>query len=56
VGTVFREPSICKNIPKLVPSWTDPVVIGRTCLLETNIGQQILKFLRKGKMEVQVDI
>ena len=28
-GTVFREPIICKNIPKLVPSWTDPVVIGR---------------------------
>ncbi|MBV8074746.1 MAG: NADP-dependent isocitrate dehydrogenase, partial [Candidatus Eremiobacteraeota bacterium] len=28
-GTVFREPIICKNIPKLVPSWTDPIVIGR---------------------------
>ncbi len=28
-GTVFREPIICKNIPKLVPSWTDPVIIGR---------------------------
>ena len=28
-GTVFREPIICSNIPKLVPSWTDPVVIGR---------------------------
>jgi len=27
-GTVFREPIICKNIPKLVPSWTDPVIIG----------------------------
>ena len=26
-GKDFREPIICKNIPKLVPSWTDPVVI-----------------------------
>ncbi len=28
-GTVFREPIICKNIPRLVPGWTDPIVIGR---------------------------
>ena len=28
-GTVFREPIICKNVPRLVPSWTDPIVIGR---------------------------
>ena len=28
-GTVFREPIICRNIPKLVPSWTDPLIIGR---------------------------
>ena len=28
-GTVFREPIICRNIPKLVPNWTDPIVIGR---------------------------
>ena len=28
-GTVFREPIICKNIPKLVPTWTKPIVIGR---------------------------
>ena len=28
-GTVFREPIICKNIPKLVPSWTDPLIVGR---------------------------
>ena len=27
--TVFREPIVCKNIPKLVPGWTDPIVIGR---------------------------
>ena len=28
-GTVFREPIICKNVPKLVPGWTQPIVIGR---------------------------
>ena len=28
-GTVFREPIICKNIPRLVQSWTKPIIIGR---------------------------
>jgi isocitrate dehydrogenase len=28
-GTVFREPIICKNVPRLVPNWTHPIVIGR---------------------------
>lgn len=28
-GTVFREPIICKNVPRLVPNWTGPIVIGR---------------------------
>ena len=28
-GTVFREPIICKNIPRLVPNWTRPIVVGR---------------------------
>ena len=28
-GTVFREPIICKNVPRLVPGWTEPIVIGR---------------------------
>ena len=28
-GTVFREPIICKNVPRLVPNWTDPICIGR---------------------------
>ena len=28
-GTVFREPIICKNVPRLVPGWTRPIVIGR---------------------------
>ena len=28
-GTVFREPIVCSNIPRLVPGWTKPIVIGR---------------------------
>ena len=28
-GTVFREPIICKNIPRLVTTWTKPIVVGR---------------------------
>ena len=28
-GTIFREPIICKNVPRLVPGWTQPLVIGR---------------------------
>jgi isocitrate dehydrogenase len=28
-GTVFREPIICKNIPRYVPGWTSPIIIGR---------------------------
>src|SRR3954451_2929409 len=28
-GTIFREPIICKNVPRLVPHWTQPIVIGR---------------------------
>jgi len=28
-GTIFREPIVCKNVPRLVPGWTRPMVIGR---------------------------
>src|SRR3546814_4898443 len=28
-GVVFREPIVIKNVPRLVPGWTDPIVIGR---------------------------
>jgi len=28
-GTIFREPIICRNVPRLVPGWTEPIVIGR---------------------------
>ena len=28
-GTIFREPIICKNVPRLIPGWTKPIIIGR---------------------------
>ena len=45
-GTVFREPIICKNVPRLVPGWTKPICIGRHAY-----GDQYraTDFLTKGK-------
>ncbi len=51
-GTVFREPIICKNIPKLVPSWTDPVIIGRHAFGDQYKATDF-KVPGKGKMEVK---
>jgi len=28
-GTIFRQPIICRNVPRLVPGWTKPIVVGR---------------------------
>ncbi len=51
-GTIFREPIICKNIPKLVPTWTDPIVIARH-----SFGDQYkatdFKIPGKGKLKIQ---
>ena len=51
-GTVFREPIICSNIPKLVPSWSDPVVIGRHAFGDQYKATDF-KVPGKGKMEVK---
>ena len=51
-GTIFREPIICKNIPKLVPSWKDPVVIGRHAFGDQYRATDF-KVPGKGKMEVK---
>ena len=53
-GTVFRQPIICNNIPKYVPGWTKPVVIGRhaygdqyraTDFLIPSSGKLMMKFI-----------
>ncbi len=50
-GTVFREPIICKNVPRLVPGWTKPIVIGRHAF-----GDQYraTDFLVKGKGKLTI--
>ena len=53
-GTVFRQPIICNNIPRYVPGWTKPIVIGRhaygdqyraTDFLIPGSGKLIMKFI-----------
>ena len=51
-GTVFREPIICKNVPRLVPSWTDPVIIGRHAFGDQYRATDF-KVPGRGKLEVK---
>ena len=51
-GTVFREPIICKNVPKLVPGWTQPIVIGRHAFGDQYKATDFL-IPGEGKMEVK---
>ena len=51
-GTVFREPIICNNIPKLVPTWTKPIVIGRHAFGDQYRATDFL-VPGKGKMEIK---
>jgi isocitrate dehydrogenase len=60
-GTVFREPIICKNVPRLVPGWTHPIVIGRhafgdqyraTDFVVPGKGKLTIKFEPEGGGEV----
>ena len=48
-GTVFREPIICKSIPRLVPGWTRPIVIGRHAFADQvcNRWQQLFDIILK---------
>eukprot|EP00245_Coleochaete_scutata_P006382 TRINITY_DN2080_c0_g1_i1.p1 TRINITY_DN2080_c0_g1~~TRINITY_DN2080_c0_g1_i1.p1 ORF type:complete len:477 (+),score=110.03 TRINITY_DN2080_c0_g1_i1:188-1432(+) len=65
-GTVFREPILCKNIPRLVPGWTKPIVIGRhafgdqykaTDAVLKGPGKLTLVFVPEGKTEkVELDV
>ncbi|PIP91287.1 MAG: isocitrate dehydrogenase (NADP(+)) [Bdellovibrionales bacterium CG12_big_fil_rev_8_21_14_0_65_38_15] len=50
-GTVFREPIICANVPRLVPNWTKPIMIGRHAF-----GDQYkaVDFVTKGKGKLTI--
>jgi isocitrate dehydrogenase len=50
-GTVFREPILCKNIPKYVPGWTEPIIIGRHAFGDQYRATDALA-LGAGKMEM----
>jgi isocitrate dehydrogenase len=50
-GTVFREPIICKNVPRLVPNWTAPIVIGRHAHADQ---YQAIDFVTKGKGKLTI--
>ncbi len=53
-GTVFREPIICNNIPKYVPGWTKPVVIGRHAFGDQYKATDI-KIPGKGKLTMRFE-
>ena len=65
-GTVFRQPIICKNVPKYVPGWTKPIVIGRhaygdqyraTDFLIPKAGKLIMKFIpNDGSKEIEHEV
>ena len=57
-GVVFRKPIICRNVPRLVPGWTQPIVIGRhafgdqyraTDFLFPGKGKLTMKFVGEGR-------
>jgi isocitrate dehydrogenase len=65
-GTIFREPIVCKNVPRLVQSWTKPIVIGRhafgdqyraTDLVVPEEGTLTLTYTPKnGSQPVELDV
>jgi isocitrate dehydrogenase len=51
-GVIFREPIICKNVPRLVPGWTKPVVVGRHAFGDQYRATDF-KFPGKGKLTMK---
>ncbi|MGA0542832.1 NADP-dependent isocitrate dehydrogenase [Neotabrizicola sp. VNH66] len=51
-GVIFREPIICKNVPRLVPHWTKPIVVGRHAFGDQYRATDF-KFPGKGKLTMK---
>jgi isocitrate dehydrogenase len=51
-GVIFREPIICKNVPRLVPGWTQPIVVGRHAFGDQYRATDF-KVPGKGKMTIK---
>jgi len=53
-GVIFREPIICKNVPRLVPGWTKPIIIGRHAYGDIYRAQDF-RVPGKGKLTIRFD-
>ncbi|WP_311028532.1 NADP-dependent isocitrate dehydrogenase [Mesorhizobium koreense] len=51
-GTIFREPIICKNVPRLVPGWTQPIIVGRHAYGDQYRATDF-RFPGKGKLTIK---
>ncbi|WP_019221677.1 NADP-dependent isocitrate dehydrogenase [Bartonella senegalensis] len=51
-GVIFREPIICKNVPRLIPNWTKPIIIGRHAFADQYKATDF-KFPGKGKLSIK---
>jgi isocitrate dehydrogenase len=64
-GVIFREPIICKNVPRLVPGWTKPIIIGRhaygdqyraTDFLVPGKGKMMLTFVGQDGTKIEREV
>ena len=64
-GVIFREPIICKNVPRLVPGWTKPIIVGRhafgdqyraTDFKFPGKGKLTMKFVGEDGKEIEYDV
>ena len=53
-GTIFREPIICRNVPRLVPGWTQPIIIGRHAYGDQYRATDF-RFPGKGKLTIKFE-
>jgi isocitrate dehydrogenase len=51
-GVIFRQPIICRNVPRLVPGWTKPIVIGRHAFADQYKATDF-RFPGKGKLTIR---
>jgi len=64
-GVIFREPIICKNVPRLVPGWTQPIIVGRhafgdqykaTDFRVPGPGKLTIKFVGEDGQEIEHEV
>ena len=53
-GTIFREPIICQNVPRLVPGWTQPIIVGRHAYGDQYRATDFL-FPGKGRLTIRFE-